>query len=898
MKKAKIVNAWDTMSPTGDQKQRMRSALEARLAAAAEAQPDVVPTEELQKPKYQSVQPARRRVNVPMLMAAALALVVAVSLFLRVLTGNRESPASFSAPIPQDLPDPYREKIQTYITAIEEDWNPVQCASGGVYYRLQDVDSLDALGYALRDIDGSGTQELLITDGDIIYDLYTLSSRGEIVPLAQSTEQDRVYLSGYGHIGKVTTVSEERTVYTYLALSSDRLRSVEELTRDGNGVQSPYVWHQGIKSEPITEEEAGEIMDSYYHWYISFTTFSGKEVERTGAEPDTLMMKRYAEKVARILKEEKITDFCFYDYDGDSRSELLLGTQDNVRYMLDQISDNKTVEITRQCDGENQGFFLCQDYVTAYWYENEQGLGCYYWSDLPNGDYLDDFRKVGEAWYSLAFTTNPKPISQEEAEAIQEKYPRLTLPWRDISQFPTALPESGEEYISTLFEEVYLPIAAEGKQITEADLKSALLEQGYMWSEEDGLLTCGDGDVMDAYLRVPMADASGCINGPLTYFLPGTVGRFVEVRWEDSGVQYRIGTDTYHNTYPVNTAQELKVFLNADKNSILALQTAEIYAEQYFAAAASDMRKEHNQDSSNKLYSWDLQYELVNLTGYENASDTYAQDGYVKVTATANLNQSPNSWEYLTMRLVKENGDWKVRSYLRQEASEIRISALLEDGFLSIASDGAQLTRGELVGKMEEKGFVCEIGGDIVMCWDPDISGADLGAVFTTEGDSGRIQLLNYVLPGEVCRLVQAQWEGGEIRYRASTDVDNRFSQGIWVDSVKELQDFLTADEESLQLLKTAEEFAFAYFIGSEDKMLEHMVSSQTSISDMFSGNRVTRIEKIIGLEDAEKRYAQDGFVTVSAAAYIDSPDSYTYLTMELVKENNQWRVRTYSLEK
>lgn len=674
MKDTSIRKAWDTVTPTAAQKKRMRAALEARLREkAAEDCPDTSDLSRAEareeKPKYEPVQPGKSGLNVFGLMAAMLALVITGGLFLKMLKGDTEESPSYAVPshtetapttLPPELPDAYQEKIQTYITAMEEDWNPVQCAQNGVYFLLQDIESMDALGYTLRDIDGNGIQELVITDGDLIYDLYTLSSRGEIVRLAQSTERDRFYLSEYGHIAEVGSSGAAHTEYSYFTISSDRLLLVDKVTFDGN-TDPENPWFRGEMRNPITEEEANEILDSYYHWYLPFTTFSGKEIERSGREPDSGVMKRYAEKLARILKEEKITDFCFYDYDGDARCELLLGTEDNIRVILDQVSDRNVVEITRQCDGENQGYFLCPDNVSAFWYENDQGWGCVYRSEGPNGFSLEgSVSKVGEEWYTRAYTTNPVLISQEEAEAILNKYPRLNLPWKDISRFPAALPESGEEYISTLFEEIYLPIAAEGKQLTEPGLEGALLEEGFMCSKGDGLIFWGDADVADAYLEVPMADASGFLSGPMTYFLPGTVGRFVEVRWDDSGVQYRIGTDTYHNTYPVNSAQELKAFLNADKETMLALKAAETYAEKYFASAAADMRSKVNRDSSNKLHSWDLSYEIRNLTGYDDALQRYEKDGFLEVTAEALLNDSTASCDYLTMKLVREDGQWMV----------------------------------------------------------------------------------------------------------------------------------------------------------------------------------------------------------------------------------------------
>lgn len=692
MKNTTIIKAWDAVNPTDAQKKRMRAALEARLngdkapsqSEAGEKLDFTLPVPEKTgartkkpRPQYQSVQPAKSRGSVFAVLAAVLAVVIAGGLFLGVMNGVQGGNPSYAAPTEtepvtaateaMELPEAYQKVIDTYVTAIKEGWNPAQCSEAGISILTPYVESQDDLGYALMDLSGNQTEELLITNGQEIYSFYSLSPEGEAVCWFTSMDRSAYYLSKGSMIVHVGSGSAATTYYEFCQFRGIRLDKIFSITFDPD--KDPKTpWFHGDHEEkmwPITEDDANTTIEAYPHLYIPHITLSG-ETPMTEVVPDAETLKKYARQLSPLVSgtgKEQYQLYCFYDFNEDGETELLLGTGNAIHTVL--IPDGQGSVLVNSAAGYQ--IYFCQNGILEYT-GDEDGRTYYQYERVQDGIQVDYVATDGKHWY----TQNGDTISEEEAQAIRAKYKHLNLPWKNISEFPVSIPEASGEHISTLFDEIFLPIA----------------------------------------------------------------------------------------------------------------------------------------------------------------------------------------------------------------------------------SDGVQLTRGELVGKMKDKGFVCEVGGEIVMCWDPDISGADLGAVFTTEGDSGMINLLNYVLPGEVCRLVQVEWEGGEIRYHASTDVDNRFSQGVWVDSVKELQDFLLAEEETLQLLETAEDFAVAYFLRSEDKMLEQMVSSQTSISDMFSGNRVTQIEKIIGLEDAEAHYIQNGSATVSAAAYIDSQDSYTYLTMKMVKENGQWKVSDYWLEK
>lgn len=697
MKNSRIVKAWNTVNPTVAQKRRMRSALEAQLSGRAVQRRSVDPAKESRdlstmdftiatsdpekqresdgkdartekrKPKYQSAQPAKPRTSVFALMAAMLALVITGALFLGMMTARSEEPPSYAAPSqtetvpttqPTQLPEAYRDVIQKYVTAIEEGWNPEKCSQNEMSLLIGSLDSPENVGYALRDVDGDGMEELLITDGDLIYDLYTMSSQGEIYWMASSMERDRFYLSNSNHIAEVGSSSAMYSDYSFYTISwpssAPSLFLVDRVIYDAN-TDPENPWFKGKDLSPISEENANDILnDMYFHLCIPRYTLSGEGPYPEEVLPEEAVLKQYAQKLSDLIKNNgdwTIQHYCFYDFDGNGESELLLGANNALYAVLTQ-GEEGSVQVNSVIGLAS--IYFCEDGVTER-VEKNQGHTSYQYERVDGTD-VDYVSTDGESWY----TQDGTAISREEAETIREKYQRLNLPWKIISDFPVPIPAASGEYISTLFNEVFFPIAAEGKKITDEELKNKLKENVLSVMEQDGLISCTDPEIPGAGLTMLTADASGYSHGPMTYTLPGTVGRFVEVRWDEDTVHYRKGTDTYHNTYAVDSAEELRDFLTADEENMLLLKAAETYAEKYFASAAAKMREEANQGSSNKLHSWDYQYEIRDLRGTETTMEEYTSNGFVEVTAEALLNQSESSCDYLTMKLRKENGEWKV----------------------------------------------------------------------------------------------------------------------------------------------------------------------------------------------------------------------------------------------
>lgn len=97
------------------------------------------------------------------------------------------------APFDPNEMEYYEPLLETYRKAIRESWGPGDCAQQGIslmvgYYG----DFVKELGYTTMDLDNNGIQELIITDGTNIYDLYTIIQDETTGPLRLIDAMERI----------------------------------------------------------------------------------------------------------------------------------------------------------------------------------------------------------------------------------------------------------------------------------------------------------------------------------------------------------------------------------------------------------------------------------------------------------------------------------------------------------------------------------------------------------------------------------------------------------------------------------------------------------------------------------------------------------------------------------
>lgn len=164
---------------------------------------------------------------------------------------------------PQQLS--YQPLAAKYVQAIQEDWDMERCEREDISYLVMFLDKPEDLNCAFVDLDSNGVQEMIVTDGNVIYDLYTCAD-GEFVHLITGAERNSYSLTADNMIVNVGSGGAGNTVYRIFLYYGNNLIPVELIVCDASkDPQNP--WFRGIDDvssvEPITEKKAREIIDMY-----------------------------------------------------------------------------------------------------------------------------------------------------------------------------------------------------------------------------------------------------------------------------------------------------------------------------------------------------------------------------------------------------------------------------------------------------------------------------------------------------------------------------------------------------------------------------------------------------------------------------------------------------------
>lgn len=189
---------------------------------------------------------------------------------------------------------PYAAIIDQYHTALLEQWDEEQlfehelCHMAAYHY---DGAPLQNLGYALMDLDGDGSSELIIGPvsgdgtGPILYDLYTAPD-GAAKRLAVSHERNRYYLEWLEDdamymIANEAANSAANSAWHYYTLSAGELQVVQGVVFDALADEA-NPWFLTIDDDwdtsndtPEDEELAMAVIDSHTSRYFKpeYTAF-------------------------------------------------------------------------------------------------------------------------------------------------------------------------------------------------------------------------------------------------------------------------------------------------------------------------------------------------------------------------------------------------------------------------------------------------------------------------------------------------------------------------------------------------------------------------------------------------------------------------------------------------
>ena len=172
----------------------------------------------------------------------------------------------------------YQSLLELYQKALREDWNPAVCMENGLSLMVAHRgDYYENLGYAMQDLDGNGIDELIITDGLNIYDLYTIIQDEEVGPLHLISAMERIqyYLTTDGWIYNLGSGGAAVSYYTLYSLDGRELKLLEGYMMDADtDPNNPWFYYDGEnRLGPCPTAEAAAATDAIVFQEIPFTPF-------------------------------------------------------------------------------------------------------------------------------------------------------------------------------------------------------------------------------------------------------------------------------------------------------------------------------------------------------------------------------------------------------------------------------------------------------------------------------------------------------------------------------------------------------------------------------------------------------------------------------------------------
>ncbi len=183
---------------------------------------------------------------------------------------------------------------------------------------------------------------------------------------------------------------------------------------------------------------------------------------------------------------------------------------------------------------------------------------------------------------------------------------------------------------------------------------------------------------------------------------------------------------------------------------------------------------------------------------------------------------------------------------------------------------------------LEEYGYTAEEGyreGDLVYHASLKGSEHDVWAIF-------------YSYPAEF----EEGW-GRELPVIADTFALLAGADGIKSDSPDMASEYL-ADEDCQEIRTIVDEFAAAYFSGNVDVMQKFLSSTYAGKIDRYEGTGFVSDFTVKGLSDTDDKKIDNGtYVVFLEFRDSDYEDMFLYLTVGLVKQDNNWKIQSYGVE-
>ena len=358
MKNKRIIQAYDTVTPSAAQKAKMLDAI------LEEADLKEQPRKIHRTPNVRTMRPGKKRRANPVLpIAAALAMILAAGCILVRLARQPEVPVTYADPTQtvtaeKTAGDHYAPVIAKYSSAIAEGWSQDQCEIDGISPRVQAGYDVTKAGYAFLDLDGDGRDELIIAEEstsrtDNIWDLYTTLEDGTPIQLWVDELEGGQCKLCEDNVISISYSMKDELEQTFYKLESGQLSMLGQLQWEDEDT----VFHTDAQgnTRQVTSREGQAIGYSYEHKKLNLT-WLGTHQETDALEHYTPVLEKYRTALLENWDKYKCIEnnissiaafgadtrtslgWCLRDIDGNGIEELLISYGNESGALVDLYS--------------------------------------------------------------------------------------------------------------------------------------------------------------------------------------------------------------------------------------------------------------------------------------------------------------------------------------------------------------------------------------------------------------------------------------------------------------------------------------------------------------------------------------------------------------------------------
>lgn len=329
-----------------------------------------------------------------------------------------------------------------------------------VTYHLENDFDAERLGFTFLDLDGNGTQELIIGKDGYIQYIYT-ETDGETAEIYGWANSAPVYLTEDGYLIQTFDVGDVSLSRYFNKVIDGKLVTEKVVLHDISGfygTESPWRLVYAFTQEddhPITEAEFWEIYNSPRGRVVldmlPLTEYPLEEKAASGSS-QKLRVDNDHESYSSLVRDSIINPpesapgeyitcrYALLDLNGDGQEELYWD-EDYVQRIY-TMKDGKLVTLLWGAEVD-----LCQDHIVqvVHSYPGSSKTYCYYRIDGFEPvlvDYLryDQDRDPANPWFRSTDASGQDislvPITQTEFDSIRASYPPVELNRKPITEYP------------------------------------------------------------------------------------------------------------------------------------------------------------------------------------------------------------------------------------------------------------------------------------------------------------------------------------------------------------------------------------------------------------------------------------------------------------------------------